>query len=225
MNKTLIISPHPDDEILGCGATIAKYVNNKDEVYIAIMTNAHVGAPELYSEKNVEDIRNEARKSHKFLGVKKSFFFEFPAPNLDIFPVSKIARELNKLYNKTQPNILYIPHRGDIHNDHKVIFDSALVAARPTNNYLVKRILAYETLSETEWAAPSINDVFIPNYFERISELEIGKKIEAMSFYKSQLKEYPNSRSIEGIKSLAINRGVTINHKYAESFMLIRDIR
>ncbi len=225
MNRILIIAPHSDDEILGCGGIIAKAIENNDEVFIAIMTNANKGEPKIYSEIDVQKTYNEARQAHEFLGIKDTFFFDFPAPNLDTFPISRIARSINQLISDLSPNIMYIPYRGDLHNDHKVIFEASIVAARPIYSCSVKTILSYETLSETEWAPPFQQDAFIPNVFEIISEIHLENKIKAMKFYKTQLKSYPHARSIEGIKSLAINRGVTISAKYAESFMLIRSIK
>jgi LmbE family N-acetylglucosaminyl deacetylase len=224
MKKILIVAPHADDEVLGCGGIIAKYCSNGDSVYVAIMTNAHIGDPQLFSEESINIVREEAKKAHKILGVKETFFYDFPAPRLDATPAYLISNELNKLFHKLEIATLYLPHRGDIHKDHTVIFQAALVAARPINNCSIKTILTYETLSETEWAAPFGSDVFIPNVFEEINGF-LAKKIEAISCYKSQIKEFPHSRSIESIENLAKYRGVTIGTEYAESFCLIRSIR
>ena len=151
-------------------------------------------------------------------------FFDFPAPRLDTIASYKLASSLKELIFEFDIDTMYIPHRGDIHLDHRVTYDSCLVAARPIDGCPVKRIYAYETLSETEWAPPLQNDTFIPVVFEDISDF-IEKKIEAFKMYRSQLKEYPHSRSVESIKALAVHRGVTVGYHYAEAFSLVREIR
>lgn len=224
MNNILILAPHADDEILGCGAAISKYVKNGNNVYIAIMTNAFVGDPELFSEEGIRQVRAEAIEAHDFLGVKKTFFFDFPAPKLDTYPSYKISNAISNVIHEYSIDTVFLPHRGDIHKDHKIIFEAGLVACRPISNSSVKRVLAYETLSETEWAAPFGDDAFIPNFYISVDEADIQVKLSAMSFFKSQLRSYPNSRSLEAIKSLAMFRGVTISKSFAEAFMLIRNI-
>lgn len=220
----LIVAPHADDEVLGCGGIIAKYTQKGHNVFVAIMTNANIGDPKLFSKELIDTVRNEAIAAHELLRVKETFFYEFPAPRLETSPSYQISAELSKLYNKLKIESLYLPHRGDIHKDHTIIFNAGLVAARPIGNCTVKSILSYETLSETEWAAPFGSDVFIPNVFEEINEY-LPQKLNAMACYKSQLKDFPHSRSLDAIKCLANYRGVTVGHSYAEAFSLIRNIK
>lgn len=225
MKNILILAPHPDDEILGCGGLISKEVKNNNHVYVAIMTNGNVGAPELFPIEGTERGREEAKKAHALLGVKKTFFYDFPAPRLDSEPSYKINIEISKLLNQLDIDDLYIPHRGDIHKDHRIIYESALVAARPLHEKSVKRILSYETLSETEWAAPFGDVVFIPNVFVELSESDINNKVEAFKcFSEPRIKYAPHSRSSDGIKNLAKYRGSTITTYYAEAFSLVREI-
>ena len=224
MKNILVVAPHADDEVIGCGGIIAKYAKRGYNVYVAIMTNAHLGAPELFSADMITKVRKESKMAHKILGVKETFFYDFPAPKLDTTPSYQISNELSKLYNSLEIEVLYLPHRGDIHKDHTVIFYAGLVSARPINNCPVKTIFTYETLSETEWAAPFGSDVFIPNVFEEIND-SVSIKLEAMKCFKSQLKEFPHSRSLESIENLAKHRGATVGKNYAESFGLIRSIK
>jgi LmbE family N-acetylglucosaminyl deacetylase len=225
MKKILIVAPHPDDDILGCGGIISKYTKLNCEVYVAIMTNGNIGAPEIFPIEGTLRGREEAKKSHKVLGIKDTFFYDFPAPRLETQPSYQISIALDKLIRNLDVDTLFIPHRGDIHKDHRVVFEACLVAARPINNSPVKRVYAYETLSETEWAAPFSDDVFYPTLFVELSEDELNKKIEAFNCYTPpRKKEYPHSRSDDGIKTLARYRGATIEKPYAESFMIIREI-
>jgi len=220
----LVVAPHPDDEVLGCGGIIAKNVAQKHNVFVAIMTNGHIGAPELYSQDNVRTVRQEAKQAHDILGVKETFFYDFPAPRLETTPSYQISRELNSLYKNLSIDTIYLPHRGDIHKDHGVIFYAGLVAARPIDNCSVKTIYTYETLSETEWAAPFASDAFIPNVFEEITDY-LSLKLNAIKSFNSQLKSFPHPRSIESIESLARNRGVVVGYPFAEAFALIRTMK
>ncbi|MDR1459636.1 MAG: PIG-L family deacetylase [Bacteroidales bacterium] len=172
----------------------------------------------------MEKIRTEALNAHSLLGVKETFFLDFPAPALDQYPGYKISMVVSKYLRDYQIDTVYIPHRGDIHKDHKMVFDALLVACRPVGDYFVKRIYAYETLSETEWAAPYSNDAFIPTVFCSYSENEFSMKMKAMQCYKSQLRAFPHSRSLETLEALAKFRGATVTRERAETFMLIREI-
>lgn len=220
----IIIAPHADDEILGCGGIVSKYKTNGNKVFIAIMTNANVGAPSIFSKSDIAEIRAEAIAAHKLLGVDNTIFFDFPAPALSTFPSFEISNSLDKILRENNINTMFIPHRGDIHLDHSVIYHAALVAARPINNCPVKDIYTYETLSETEWAAPFSDDAFIPNVFIDITS-NLENKLKAMECFKSQLKEAPHPRSLEIITALAKMRGSTVGYNYAEAFMLVRSIK
>jgi len=220
MKTILIIAPHPDDEVLGCGALMKKHANQGNKVYVLIMSR---GTPRLYTPEKIENVRNEAKEAHKILGVTETHFLDFHAPEMDDVPLADVSRAIAEILSKLQINTLFIPHRGDIHNDHAVVFKAALVAARPVGNYTVKEIYAYETLSETEWAAPFGDDAFIPNYFVNVSE-QLPAKLEAMGCFKSQVKAFPNPRSLEAIEALAKYRGATVGFERAEAFMTFRRI-
>lgn len=227
MNKKriLVLAPHPDDEVLGCGGTIAKKIREGNLVWIGVLTNANITNPEKYTNEKLINIRNEANNAGKLLGVQEVLFEELPAIILDQFPAHKVTDAIVNWINKYQIDTLYVPHRGDIHNDHKVIFDASLVASRPVGNYTVNEVYSYETLSETEWAHPFPNDAFIPNVFEKLSSEDFDMKLAAMSCYKSQVRAFPNSRSLETIEALAKFRGSTVSVERAEAFMLIRSIK
>lgn len=222
-DKVLVIAPHPDDEIIGCGGTIAKYIDKGIDVYVIVATNAHKGAPELFDNQIIKEVRLEALKAHKYLGVKETFFFDFPAPALNAFPEFKISIKIAEIINQVKPNILYLPHPGDLHQDHKAIYRAGLVAARPQGDYCIKEIYCYETLSETEWA-PYQEKAFIPNVFIDITDF-FEQKLEAMRFFKSQIKEFPHTRSTETFEALAKFRGSTVGVNRAESFILERIVK
>ncbi|MBW4432884.1 MAG: PIG-L family deacetylase [Pelatocladus maniniholoensis HA4357-MV3] len=219
-HKILIIAPHPDDEILGVGGTIARFAAEKNEVYVVIMTQ---GYPPDFSEEMNQIDRQEALAAHQILGVKETIFLSFPAARLDNVPHRDMNEQLLKLIQRIQPDMLFVPFIGDLHMDHQRVFLSSLVAARPNNPYAPKSIYAYETLSETNWNAPYITANFVPNVFVNISAF-LETKLEAMRLYASQIKPFPNERSEESLRALATLRGSTVNLFAAEAFYLIRQI-
>ena len=170
MKNILVIAPHADDEILGCGATISKLAKEGNSVFILIATNASVGAPELFGPEIIKQVRSEALSAHKILGVKNTFFLELPAPALDQFPIYKIANAFSKIIKDNDIDTVFIPHRGDCHKDHGVVHDAALVACRPLANCSVKQVYAYETLSETEWGVPVKSEAFVPTMYFGFTE-------------------------------------------------------
>lgn len=222
MNRIIVVAPHSDDEIIGCGATIAKHIKQGDEVVVVIATNASLGAPELFSADTVNHVRNEALEAHKILGVKQTLFLDFPAPALNAYPEYKISLALSKIFDEFCPMHLYLPHPGDIHQDHKAIYRAALVAARPQGTHKIRNIYCYETLSETEWT-PMHEKPFVPNHFVDVTDV-FHKKEEAMNCFKSQLKQFPHSRSIETLEALAKYRGATVGVERAEAFVVERQI-
>jgi N-acetylglucosamine malate deacetylase 1 len=218
--KILVIATHPDDEVLGCGGAIARHIARGDRVEVVIVTR---GAPELYSEDQVNILRQELHAAHSILGVSVAHFLDFPAPKLDTVPQHELADSIVARIREYQPDTVYLPHRGDLHSDHRAVFQSTLVAARPIGTQSVKRLLSYETLSETEWAAPIGEETFLPNVFIDITDF-LEKKKTAMAEYKSQLKEFPHPRSLPSLESLARLRGSTVGLQAAEAFQLIREI-
>lgn len=216
----LVVAPHPDDEVLGCGGTIAKYAENGDYVYVAIVTK---GCEPLFPANQVEAVRNECLKADKFLGVKETIFMDFPAAMIEDVSRYKFNEAFIQLVQKIKPDIVYIPHRGDMQLDHKMVVDAAMVALRPKYQHVVKKIYAYETLSETGWDVPNVTNEFIPNAYSDISEF-LGKKLEAMEIFTTQLAAYPNARSLGAVKALAMYRGALVNMEAAEAFVTIREI-
>jgi len=219
----LVIAPHPDDEVLGCGGTIKKHTNKGDNVYLCIVTKAYT--PD-WSKAFIENRKKEIACAKGVLGIKEIFFLDLPTVKLDTVPQKKLNDLISNCVNKVKPEILYIPFAGDINKDHRLVFEASLVAARPKPNFSVKKIFSYEVPSETEWGtarAKGIEEIFIPNEYVDISEtLEV--KLKAMSCYKSELKEFPHPRSLKAITVSAEKRGSEAGLQAAEAFMIIREI-
>ena len=218
--RVLVVAPHPDDEVLGVGGTMARHAAEGAEVSVVIATK---GYPPDFSEDLVRRGREEARCAHQVLGVHETLFLDFPAAGLDTVPHSALNAGLGGVMARVQPDVLYLPFNGDLHRDHQRVFASALVAARPGHANTPRAIYAYETLSETNWNAPLLSPGFAPNVFTDISA-HLEKKLAAMRSYASQVKQAPHERSVETLRALATLRGSTVGYAAAEAFVLVRQI-
>lgn len=221
--KILVIAPHPDDEVLGCGGTIKKHTKKGDEVCLCIVTKAYT--PD-WTKKFIENRKKEIACVNKALGIKKTIFLDLPTVKLDTVPQKKLNDLISECIEWVKPEILYIPFGGDLNKDHRLVFEASLVATRPNPKYSIKKILCYEVLSETEWGSPLARDmkeIFFPNVYIDISDT-LEDKLKAMSCYKSELKKSPHPRSLEAITILAKKRGSEAGLRAAEAFVLIREI-
>jgi LmbE family N-acetylglucosaminyl deacetylase len=218
--RVLVVAPHPDDETLGVGGTIAKYSAQGDEVFVLIVSG-HL--PPIYSRKAYEETVSEAYSAFSVLGVKKSEFLEIPATMIGDQPLHEVNGRISKVVNDFNPHIVLCPY-PDRHIDHRLVFDSVMVATRPVGvGKDIKIVAAYETLSETHWNAPHIEPNFTPNWVVDISD-HISKKLNALECYKSQISEFPGPRSIEAVEALAKFRGTQAGFGYGEGFHIVRMI-
>lgn len=219
--RVAVFAPHPDDEILGVGGTMARLTRAGHEVFVVIVTH---GDPAMFSPESVAQVRREALKAHRLLGVKETLLLEgFPAALLDTVPHSRLNAALGQVLTDLEPEVIFVPFVGDLHRDHQLIFNSLLVAARPGLITPGRVIYAYETLSETGWIAAPFTPAFCPNTYMDISKFLAGK-LEAMKAYQSQLKQFPQGRSLEAVEALARFRGATAGVGAAEAFILLRSV-
>jgi LmbE family N-acetylglucosaminyl deacetylase len=214
--KVLVIAAHPDDEILGCGGSIARHVSDGDTVYSII---ACEGESLRYKNTNVNQ-KIYIENARKILGVEKNFLLEFPDQKLDTYSLIDIIKPLESIIQLYKPNIIYCQHGGDINKDHQILFDAAMVALRPVHDY-IEEIRTFYTVGSTELGNP-MN--FIPNLWVNIDKF-IHTKIEAFSQYLSEIKEYPHPRSLKGLEILSQYTGNQVVMNNAESFMIIRSIQ
>ncbi len=215
--RVLVIAPHNDDEILGCGGTMAKYAKKGDEVIVCEVTAGDLDDPIVQLQKS------EAKMSHDLLCVAETVFMDLPVVGLKELTTRELNAQFLKLIQEIKPDVVFMPHKGDMHIDHRMVIEAAMVAMRPVSCPNLKAIYAYETLSETEWNIPCADNAFIPTVYSDITN-EIDLKINAMKCHGSQLCDYPHPRSLEAIKALAMHRGSTLCMAYAEAFMIIREV-
>ena len=227
--NVLVFAPHPDDDVLGCGGTLSRYAAEGHDVYVCIMTS---GFPPLYEEDYNNAQKNgwphiqypDIMKAHKILGIKETYFLQFPTVQLETVPRYEVNSKVCGLVRSLTPEIVYIPHFGDLHKDHLITSEAVMVAVRPGGENTVRYVYSYETLSETEWNVSHVSNSFIPNTFVDISGT-LDKKLEAMGCFSTQLCEFPSPRSLKAVEALAVLRGSTMGAQAAEAFSLVREYR
>ena len=219
--KALVIAPHPDDEVFGVGGAIARMAAEGVDVTVAIVTK---GRKPLFSDEAIANGRAEALEAHRLLGVKETIFLDsFTAAMIDTHPRVDLIQAFEKMIGELKPEVMFIPFIGDVQLDHRIVFEAAITASRPNGRDVPQRIYAYETVSETNWSAPFLTPSFSPNTYIDISDyLEI--KLQAVRTFKSQVQEFPNERSVEAVRNLALRRGATVGFPSAEAFVLIRSM-
>jgi LmbE family N-acetylglucosaminyl deacetylase len=221
MKKVIVVSAHPDDEVLGVGGTLLKHAAQGDEIYWLIITS--VSEEQGFSKERVESRNEEIKKVGKELGFKKTFSLGYPT--MTITPSSNITMipEISKVFKEVHPEILYCLNRGDAHSDHRYIFDAVMACTKSFRYPSIKQVLLYECISETEFAPAIPERVFQPNYFVDISKY-LQKKNQIMKIYESEIGEHPFPRSLRNIEALAIFRGAIAGVEYAEAFQMVKYI-
>jgi len=222
MSKVLVIAVHPDDETLGCGGTLLKHKREGDEIYWLIVTwpDKEDGFDKEFIEKRKEQIK-QVTEAYQFIDV---IHLGIPTMRVDEEPMKTLIENIASCLNDIKPDTLYLPFKGDVHSDHRRIFEAAFSCTKSFRFPYIKKVLMMETLSETEFA-PSLNEfAFMPNHFVDISDY-LPRKIEIMKIFESEIGEHPFPRSEENIKALATYRGASCGKQYAESFVLLKEIR
>ena len=217
--RILVITPHPDDEMLGCGGTLLKHIHDGDEVswLICTKTTEDMGWTEDFRKQRDKDIE----KVSNLMCFSNTYKLNFPAAKLDQLSASEIIPKMSEVFKEFQPNIVYTTHRGDVHTDHKITFDCVNACSKWFRCQSVEKIYAYETPSETEFNYKS-DQIFHPNTFVDISEY-LDKKLEIIQIYKTEIHSFPFPRSVETIEALARWRGSNSGFLAAEAFQLLID--
>lgn len=216
--RMTVIAPHPDDETLGVGATIARFAAMGVEVSV-LFVSGHL--PPLYRPEAFETTKQEADAAMKLLGVSRWEYLRIPATKVHETPVAELNGKIVAFLRAGNPEVVFLPF-PDRHIDHRVIFDAAIVACRPVHAAAPRLVLAYETLSETHWNVPGIEPVFGPELFVDTTQF-MDRKEAALACYASQLANAP-SRSIDACVALARFRGSQNGCRYAEAFKVIRAV-
>ncbi|KUO70134.1 MAG: GlcNAc-PI de-N-acetylase [Desulfosporosinus sp. BRH_c37] len=219
--NVVVITPHPDDETLGCGGTLLRHKYLGDSIYWLIVTGIHLKDGFTLDEVNRRMI--EIQNIKQIYGFESTISLDFQTAKLDCIPMDRLVRSIGDAFKDINPQVVYVPFGGDIHTDHRIVFDAVSACTKWFRYSSIERVLAYETLSETEFGLNPSSNSFRPNVFINI-ENHIEKKIEAMKIYSSEMGEFPFPRSEHTIRALASLRGSTAGCRAAEAFMLLKEI-
>jgi N-acetylglucosamine malate deacetylase 1 len=223
--RILVIAAHPDDEVLGCGGTIAKFAKEGVFIHIAFIADGVFSREENTTDaKNELQIRREAsKKACDIIGAYSVSFDDYPDNRLDTVALLDITKRIESLIDIHQPDTVFTHHGGDVNIDHQRVHQAMIAACRPQIGNPVKNILCYEVPSSTEWQLSGSAQPFVPNFFIDISNT-LKAKLEALKTYSVELRNWPHPRSVEGVEALARWRGATIGTDAAEAFILCRGI-
>lgn len=214
----LVIAPHPDDEVLGAGATIARLAAEGWAVDVSVVC---ADLPPLYDADVSRTVEREARDAHALLGVRRSVFHGFPSVEVSRSPLAELTGAVRSAVEASEPSLVLIPF-PDRHADHRAVFDAAMVATRPIGvGRQIRTLAMYETVSETFWNAPGAEPSFVPTMHVDISD-HLETKLQAMQCYASQLQPDPGPRSLRALRSLAGFRGSQVSMRSAEAFQTVR---
>ncbi len=223
--KVLVVAAHPDDEILGCGGTVLRHIAEGDVVHTVIMAEGVTSRDETRDadgrSAELSALHTQAERAAAFMGVEKLILHGFPDNRMDEVALLDVVKKIEAEVEAFRPEMVYTHHAGDVNIDHSIVHNAVVTACRSLPGQSVKTILFFETVSSTEWQPPRSHHVFAPNWYVDVGEF-MERKLEALHFYDSEMREYPHPRSYEGIEILAKQRGIAVGVKSAEAFMLGR---
>jgi LmbE family N-acetylglucosaminyl deacetylase len=227
--KILLVVAHPDDEILGIGATMHRLIREQDiKTHVVILGEGITSrSDERNTEKwktELEIHRNNIHQAQKIIGYHSVSIYDFPDNRFDSVPLLDIVKMIEKEKTLFHPEVVFTHHGGDLNIDHQRTFEAVITACRPMHTEGVKTIISFETPSGTEWRASTDPRHFIPNMFFEVSEEDINTKSKAMECYEFEKRKYPHPRSPKALKIQAQRWGVSIGCSYAEAFCLVRSI-
>lgn len=223
----LVVAAHPDDEVLGCGGTIARLASEGHAVSILILgegITSRSGDPKKADPKKLAALHSQAKEIGTFLGAKNVTLAKFPDNRFDTLALLDVVKIVEQEIDRVKPEVVYTQHGGDLNIDHAVTFRAVLTATRPIKGSPVKKVFAYEVHSSTEWSFQQLDPVFHPNVFVNI-EKTLEKKLKAMEMYEGEARPFPHPRSAEALKAGAIKWGSVAGVPAAEAFVLIREVQ
>jgi LmbE family N-acetylglucosaminyl deacetylase len=225
--KVLVIAAHPDDEVLGCGATAARLAGEQHEVHFAILgegvTSRHAQRSDA-DARQLAELHRQAQAATAKLGAKSLVLHKLPDNRLDTVPLLEVVKLVEELVDRLKPDVIYTHHPGDLNVDHGVIHRAVLTATRPISGQSVREIYAFEIPSSTEWAFGSLQPTFRPNVFVDVAAT-LEAKIAAMACYETESREFPHPRSPEALRAVARHWGSVVGCDAAEAFELVRLVR
>jgi LmbE family N-acetylglucosaminyl deacetylase len=221
--RTLIVAPHPDDELLGCGGTLLRRVSEGSNVGWLLLTA--LTKERGWSDQRIIQRTAEIQQVRQGLKIDAHHFYSlnFPTAELDQISMTKLVGEISNVFIDFEPNEVLLPHPGDVHSDHRVAFEAASACTKWFRYPSVKRVMTYETLSESDFGLNPVEQSFRPNLFVNVSDY-LDFKLKLISIYKSEIGDHPFPRSLDSIRALALLRGAQMGVKYAEGFQVLKQV-
>ena len=214
-----MVVAHPDDEVLGCGGAILRHTRDGDTAQVVFLADG------FESREGDANRNNPAKQASKSLGCRDPIFLEYPDNQLDTIPLLTLVKEIEKIVEMFQPNIVYTHSFFDLNIDHQVTHRAVITACRPQPRFCVKEIYSFEVLSATGWASQSMSNSFSPTYFVAMDETTLKERNKALEYYDTEMRLYPHARSYESVKALSMYRGSVAGVEYAEAFQVERIIK
>jgi LmbE family N-acetylglucosaminyl deacetylase len=225
--RVLVVAAHPDDEVLGCGGTIAWHANSGDLVQVLIVAEGSTSRQQKRDRLKVQDelsaLAKAAQVAGSILGAAGVELLDLPDNRLDSLDRLDLFKRIEECVERHQPECVYVHHAGDVNVDHRRLHEAVVTACRPAPGHVVKSLLSFEVASSTEWQPPGSASAFQPNWFVDISD-QWERKREALVTYSSEMRDWPHARSLEAIEHLARWRGAQVGVEAAEAFCLLRNI-
>lgn len=224
--SVLVVAAHPDDEVLGCGGTIAKHRAQGHRVEVLIMAEgitSRDSSADGAAAAELTSLREAAHKANNVLGVNLLTMLAYPDNRMDSVVLLEIVKDIEVLVQRLQPSTVYTHHANDVNIDHRRIHDAVIAACRPQPGHCVKQLLFFETPSSTEWRPPSSLPPFAPDWFVDISKT-LDLKLDALQAYHGEMREFPHPRSVKACEHLARWRGASVGIEAAEAFAVGRII-
>lgn len=222
MKKIMIIAAHPDDELLGCGGTVAKLIEEGYSAKTVILGRGMLARGKEH-EKHLEKHMENSKNANKEIGIDEIEIYDFPDNSFDTIPLLEIIKVVEKEITHYQPDIIFTHHGNDLNIDHRKTFEAVMTACRPQPGVINPKIYTFFIPSSTDWIDGDSLNSFVPNTYIDI-EKQIDKKIKALSYYDTEMKEYPHSRSLESLKIFSKYWGNRVGMNYVEPLKLIREI-
>ena len=226
-NLVFIVAAHPDDEVLGCGGSIARHADAGDHVQVLILaegaTSRQQQRDRVQVNAELSNLARAAQKAGEILGASGVELLDLPDNRLDSLDRLDLIKLIEARIERYQPQIVYIHHSGDVNVDHRRLHEAVVTACRPTPGHCVRRLLSFEVASSTEWQPPGSAPAFQPNWFVDISAQWERKQL-ALEAYASEMRPWPHARSIQALEHLARWRGAQVGVEAAEAFCLLRHL-
>jgi LmbE family N-acetylglucosaminyl deacetylase len=225
--SVLVIAAHPDDEVLGCGGTIARHADAGDQVQVLILAE---GSTSRQQHRDRAEVTRElfalaqaAQQAGAILGAQGVELLDLPDNRLDSIDRLDLIKQIEECIALHQPQVVYVHHAGDVNIDHRRLHEAVVTACRPTPGQPVRRLLSYEVASSTEWQPPGSAPAFQPNWFVDITA-QWDRKRQALEAYAAEMRPWPHARSIEALEHLARWRGAQVGVGAGEAFCLLRQL-